>query len=132
MLLSRNTRGKGSGVTIETVRECELANEIVVLALVRTTATLFLHERHMLVCERGCRGRQGLITPSRGGAPGKSGIREAGADVASRTRRIKPRRSEANEVGVNGAFAMPEEYTPGTLGPNRAQFGVTIEDRRRS
>src|ERR1039457_167861 len=62
MLLSRNKRGKGSGVTIETVRECELANEIVVLALVRTTATLFLHERHMLVCERGCRGRQGLIT----------------------------------------------------------------------
>ena len=68
-------------MTIETVRECELANEIVVLALVRTTATLLLHERHMLVCERGCRGRQGLITPSRAGAPGKSGIREAGADT---------------------------------------------------
>ena len=115
-------------MTIETVRECELANEIVVLALVRTTATLLLQERHMLVCERGCRGRQG---PSRGGAPGKSGIREAGADAPSRPRRIKPRRSEANEVGVNGAFAIPEEYTPGTLGPNRAQFGVTIEDRRR-
>ena len=65
-------------MTIETVRECELANEIVVLALVRTTATLLLQERHMLVCERGCRGRQG---PSRGGAPGKSGIREARADT---------------------------------------------------
>ena len=35
----------------------------------------------MLVYERGRRGRQGLTSPSRGGAPRKSGIREAGGNA---------------------------------------------------